>query len=91
MYSILWLVVLLTNVHFIVNALDVHKSQPCGQLKQPCSRFVRDRKPCCWPNKCQQVDKDKGICVNCIVTNEFCIDNSECCSNRCEGYLCREN
>ncbi|KAF8567131.1 hypothetical protein P879_03543 [Paragonimus westermani] len=61
----------------------------CGLLNDTCSRFYEDRKPCCFPYKCQQVDENVGRCVTCIVRDEFCVGSIECCSQSCVGYLCQ--
>ncbi|TGZ66787.1 hypothetical protein CRM22_005127 [Opisthorchis felineus] len=68
--------------------LVVSNTERCGQLGEKCSRFYKDQLPCCWPNKCQQVDEYTGKCVTCIKTDEFCVDSSECCSKSCHLYLC---
>nr|CAH8864744.1 unnamed protein product [Trichobilharzia regenti] len=60
----------------------------CQSANEMCSRFYKDKKPCCWPLKCQLKDEWTGICVRCIQADQLCVDNHECCSKRCVNYLC---
>ncbi|CAH8616574.1 unnamed protein product [Dicrocoelium dendriticum] len=72
----------------MLHVLYTHQLDKCADIDEVCSRFYDDKMPCCWPYRCQQVDENRGVCVRCIKSKEFCVDDSECCTKRCGEYLC---
>ncbi|KAL3319173.1 hypothetical protein Ciccas_002163 [Cichlidogyrus casuarinus] len=61
----------------------------CIEQGMPCSGTVFD--PCCRDMMCDKKDMFKqGTCGNCIGSEGYCIDHSQCCTGLyCRSLKCR--